>query len=514
MADMMTDCHALPPEIIEVARRGAKASLECFARMFWPIVNPGVDMVWNWHLKVICDHLEAVSRGDLKTLVICLPPGSCKSTLVNQMWPCWEMLKQPAHRWAFLTNSRENAFKEAGYRRMIMTSDAYLALSPPAHLLKGGKSISRTVNTRNGEFRAFSLLSKITGAHFDRQVIDDPNDAGAVDKEELEKVIKIYDTVLATRLRDGAARVLIQQRLANNDLAGHVMQLGCDAKLIFPAVYDEKNVHSKTPLYANPDPRRSSGELFWPKRFGGDYLRERRKTLGLGAFLAQYQQAPANESGVLFQREWFHLYAPGNEPLGCMEELLMACDTASSLKASADRTVIQVWGRSGSALYLLDQVSGRFTFSEKIEQIKAAFLRWPKCRRLLIEGRNGGIDLVNSLQPILLSISRGLLKWSSQQNKEVRIRSISPIVENGQVFIPQNREGELLLDEAMSFPNGRHDDCIDVMAMVMDFWRMRVVMADAPSHHVVSPGVLRTSPGTLYRTGMDRPARRRISMRG
>ena len=51
MADMMTDCHALPPEIIEVARRGAKASLECFARMFWPVVNPGVDMVWNWHLK-------------------------------------------------------------------------------------------------------------------------------------------------------------------------------------------------------------------------------------------------------------------------------------------------------------------------------------------------------------------------------------------------------------------------------------------------------------------------------
>lgn len=504
----------ITPEVIELAKRAAKLKLKCFARMFWPVVNPGVDLIWNWHLNVICDHLEAVSRGELKTVVICLPPGSCKSTLVNQMWPCWEMLRFPAHRWAFLTNSRENAFKEAGYRRMIMTSDAYATLNPPATLLKGGKSISRTVNTRNGEFRAFSLLSKITGAHFDRQVIDDPNDAGSVDKEELDKVIKIYDTVLATRCRDGAARVLIQQRLANNDLAGHVMQLGCDARLIFPAVYDEKRVESKTPLSAKPDPRTSSGELFWPKRFNGEFLKERRKTLGLSAFLAQYQQAPTDESGVLFQQEWFQQYVPGTEPSSCFEEWIMCCDTASSLKATADRTVIQVWARSGGALYMLDQVSGRFTFSEKIDQIKSTFARWPRCRRLLIEGRNGGIDLVNTLAPIMLSISRSLIRWTSQQNKEVRIRSISPIVENGQVYIPKNREGELLLDEATAFPNGRHDDALDVMAMVFDFWRMRTVLADSGRPRLVSPGVVRTAPGTLYRHGPEKRAQRRISMRG
>ncbi len=508
----MSSCEVgIAPEIVECAKRAAKSSLACFARMFWPIVNPGVDLVWNWHLTVICDHLEAVSSGRLKNLMICLPPGSCKSTLVNQMWPCWEMLRQPEHRWAFLTNSRENAYKEAGYRRMIMTSDPYLALNPPATLLKGAKSISRTVNTRNGEFRAFSLLSKITGAHFDRQVLDDPNDAGAVDKEELDKVIRIYDTVLATRMRDGAARVLIQQRLANNDLAGHVLQLGCDARLIFPAVYDEKRVESFTPLYKKPDPRRTSGELFWPKRFNGAFLMERRKTLGLAAFLAQYQQAPVNESGVLFQAEWFHSFVQGQEPTSCFEEYLMACDTASSLKSTADRTVIQVWARSGGALYLLDQVSGRFTFSEKIDQIKAAFNRWPRCRRLLIEGRNGGIDLVNSLGPVLALMSRGLLRWSSQQSKEVRIRSISPIVENGQVYVPKNREGELLIEEALAFPNGRHDDAIDVMAMVLDFWRQRVVFADAPAR-VQKGDAFRTSPGTVYRIGAERKAR--ISMRG
>lgn len=504
---------SLAPEVVELAKRAAKGSLRCFARMFWPIVNPGVDLIWNWHLDVICDHLEAVSDGRIKTLVICLPPGSCKSTLVNQMWPCWEMLKYPQHRWAFLTNSRENAYKEAGYRRLIMTSDAYLALNPPAHLLKGGKSISRTVNTQNGEFRAFSLLSKITGAHFDRQVLDDPNDAGAVVKEELDKVIRIYDTVLATRMRDGAARVLIQQRLATNDLAGHVLQLGVDARLIFPAVYDEKRVESHSPLYKNPDPRTSSGELFWPRRFNGAFLMERRKTLGIGAFLAQYQQAPPDESGVLFQADWFQQFVPGTEPSSCFEELLMACDTASSLKASADRTVIQVWARSGGALYLLEQVSGRFTFSEKIEHIKATFMRWPRCRRLLIEGRNGGIDLVNALGPVLFSISRGLIKWASQQNKEVRIRSVSPLVENCQVYIPKNREGELLLDEALAFPNGRHDDALDVMSMVLDFWRQRVIFAETPRPNKIAAGTYRTSPGTVYRTGAEIRPSRRISMR-
>lgn len=507
---MIGDETVVAPEVIEAALRGAKQSLACFARLLWPVVNPGVPMVWNWHLDAICEHLEAVTAGQLHTVVICLPPGSCKSTLVNQMWPCWEMIQHPERRWAFLTNSRENAYKEAGYRRMIMTSEAYARLGPAAQLLRGGKSISRVVTTRNGEFRAFSLLSKITGAHFDRQVIDDPNDAGAVDREELEKVIRIYDTVLATRCRDGAARVLIQQRLAPNDLASHVMSLGVDAKLIFPAVYDEQKVESKTPLREHPDPRRHTGELFWPKRFDGRMLMERRRTLGLAAFLAQYQQAPIEEAGVLFQKEWFRRHAPGAEPETCMEEWIMACDTASSLKATADRTVIQCWARSGSAVYLCGQVSGRFTFAEKIEQIKAAFRRWPKCNRLLIEGRNGGIDLVNALAPIMLSIHKTLLRWSSQQNKEVRIRSISPLVENGDVSVTNDREGDLVIEEALAFPSGRHDDAIDVMAMVLDFWRAKMVMAAARPQRVGD--AIRTSPGTVYRLGPECRAKSRISM--
>ena len=113
-----------------------------------------------------------------------------------------------------------------------------------------------------------------------------------------------------------------------------------------------------------------------------------------------------------------------------------------------------------------------------------------------------------------MSPIRMRLRVSSQQAKDVRIRSVSPIVDNGQVFVPKNREGELLIEEALAFPNGRHDDCIDVMAMVLDFWRQRLIMAEAPSRVHVAANTIRSQPGTIYRTGTEKRVARRISMRG
>lgn len=474
MSDVLND---IPQELYEAAKRAAKSSLAEFARLLWGVVNPGVEMKWNWHLDCICDHLEAISNGQIKRLLINLPPGSCKSTLVNQMWPTWEWLKQPTKRWAFLTNVKDNAFKEAGYRRNILLSQEYAALSPIVSLQKGGKAVGRVVNTRNGEFKAFSIISKITGTHFDRFVLDDPNDAGSLDKEELDQVIKIYDTVISTRLRDNAGQVLIQQRLAVNDLAGHWLSKGCDAVIKLPAVYKKSDAMRKTPL-GWEDLRKEEGELLWPERFTEEYLLDRKMTLGYSAFMAQYQQNPKAAAGEVFRKEWFRRDAESIRQED-FEEVLMCVDTASSLKESADRTVIQIWGRLGRQAHLIEQLSGRMTFPEKIKNILILAKKYNACYRCIIEGRNSGIDLINTLQPEMELIGKSVIQWASQAHKEARIRSITPFVENGQVFIPLGAEYELLLKEASGFPMATHDDCIDVMSMVLDFWRQSLIYHNA-----------------------------------
>ena len=455
--------------MLALLRRCAHDDLRTFARIFWSVVNPGTPMLWNWHLDAICEHLEAVTKRQLRKVAIAVPPGSCKSTLVGQMWPTWEWLQYPERRWVFATNALDNAKKEAVYRRSIIQSALYRRLAPPIGEVLRTKNILTVRNDRNGVYRGISTGSSITGDHFDAQVIDDPNDAQRVSVDELDAVNFWYDNAFATRKRDNHALLIIQQRLAPNDLMGHLLEvMEFDAVLCIPMQYDPKNVISVSKL-GWKDPRTKAGQLLWPARFKQEDILTARKTLGEAGYRAQYQQRPmAAAAGVTFRRQWWQRWT---EPPEDVISWMATVDTASSMRKGADNSVVQVWALArGGVAYLMHMDYGHWDIQTKIERIMQALDLWPQCRRIAIEERGEGFAVADLIGNALKPSGRDVYRYTSKAPKETRIMVCSPLVESGHVVLPVGDAAEALIDEAAQFPGGEHDDLIDAMAIICNIW--------------------------------------------
>ena len=454
----------------------------------WPVVNPGVKLIWGRHLDAICEHLEAVTWGQLRTVLINIPPGTSKTTLVQQMWPTWEWLHSPAKRWFFVTNSLANASKEATFRRQLVTSDEYRALRPGFELAKAGKRVMLLRNSENGSFRALSTGSRVTGDHGDRLVTDDIHDAASVAQVELAADCAWADGALSTRTRDGHAQVDVLQRLAEGDYAAHRLRQGVDAHICLPALYDAATDPGPTPLGWS-DWRTRAGENLYPERLTAEWLADRRTKLGKVGFAAQVLQSPIAGEGNLFDRGWWLRH--DQEPRE-VAQWLGAVDTAAATHDDADRTCLQVWalGRDGVA-YLCECVSGRWEMPETLRQLGALAQRWPLCRRWLVERRGNGFALIDLARVDLPRLS--IIPWKSQEPKESRISGVSPHVEGARVSVCRGGEGDALIEEAARFPRATHDDRIDTAAIILREWTSSLMARPSPPPQP-RPMPSRTSP--------------------
>jgi predicted phage terminase large subunit-like protein len=406
------------------------------------------------------------------------------------MWPAWEWLRHPERRWLFVSNSLDNVRKEAGFRRQIIQSPIYRSMGPPFTLQTSGRRIMNLRNSLNGSFRALSTGTAILGDHADRVVIDDPHATQAISAEELRQVCAWHDETLSTRVRDGAAKVLVMQRLAEGDLSEHLQARGVDAHICLPATYCRDRDPGPSCIGWR-DWRTRDGELLYPERFGAEWLIEKKRDLGRVAYSAQIEMNPIAGEGNLFSREWWRTHDA--LPPGVVAWLGTA-DLASATDGDADRTVCQIWalGADGSA-YLAEQIAGRWEQPEKLALAEALAHRWPMCRRWLVEERGEGFSFISHLRLRLKGWN--VAAWKSQEHKESRIRGISPLVEAGLVSLPAGAQAAMIIEEAAKFPRGAHDDMIDAMAIALREWTPRLMRGptrpatpSAPSPALPPPG--------------------------
>jgi predicted phage terminase large subunit-like protein len=486
----------LPAELYELVRRASRDSLACFTRLFWPVVNPGVPLIWGRHMDAICEHLEAVSRREIRSLVVEVPPGHTKSTICNQMWPAWEWLHFPARRWFFVSNRLENARKESGFRRQIIQSPLYQALSPSFKLQLSGRRVMWLRNDQNGSFRALSTGTTILSDHADTHVVDDPHDTLDLSHESLAAVREWDGAVLSTRVRDDSASVLIMQPLAEGDLADHRVKRGVDAHICLPALYSRDTDPGPTPLGWR-DWRTRDGELLYPERFGDEWIERKRADLGRVAFSAQILMQRIAGEGNLFQRDWWlqHDALPG-----AIVAWQATVDLASATGETADLSVFQVWalGADGVA-YLCEQVAGRWEQPEKLARAEALARRWPLCRQWRVEQRGEGFSFIDHLRLRLKGWA--VIPWKSQEHKESRIRGCSPLVEARLVSLPTGAPGTpMLIEEAAKFPRGAHDDQIDAMAIALSQWLPRMMRGPTQPRAAIPQASPSTRPPPPVRT--------------
>ena len=441
----------------EVQRRTWKRSLAEFIKRAWEIVEPSKEYKHNWHIDVLCQQLEKVSRGEIKRLLINVPPGTMKSLTVSVFWPAWEWASQPELRYLTASYSSHLTIRDNLKVRSIVTSEWYRgAFGVQMDEEQNAKMLFK--NTNGGWRVASSVGGPGTGEHPDRIIIDDPLTADQA-RSEVERltVREWFDQTVSTRgvTRDTAI-VVVMQRLHEDDLAGHLIERGGWNHICWPMRYEIKQKNN--PLFKPDvlDQRTEVGQLLWPDLFTEKIVRQLELDLGPYGTAGQLQQRPAPEGGGLFKREWFKLVDAAPQ----MARRARGWDTAST-EGAGDYTVGVKISESKGIFYIEDVARGQWGPAGVDAVMKqTAQMDGARCGvREEREGGSSGKAVIDARVKTLVGFDyRGV---TVSGDKVTRARPFRAQCEAGNVMLVRGAWNEEYLREISVFPAGKHDDQVD-----------------------------------------------------
>lgn len=499
--------EAVNRELDRVEAQDACArSLAEFVRRGWHTVEPGVSLIWNWHLDRICTHLEAISLGELLRLIINIPPGFMKSLLVAVFWPAWVWTHTPTWRVLFTSYDMGLSTRDSVRCRDVISSDWYQETFRPDWELKGDQNVkSHFENTAGGLRQALTLsvTGKGTGFRGDCVVADDPHNVKEFPSdEELAGVQFVWDKRMSSRLNDPrkGARVVIHHRTHENDLTGHLAKKKEKpyTLLRLPTEYDpgEKCI---TPW--GEDPRTEPGELLFPELFPAAVVAEAKDDLGEYDFAGQHNQNPSPRGGGIIKQHWFRFWYPANvdRPKRYMTKLedgavywheqvelptrwdaqLQSWDMtfkekSKNPKKKPDYVVGQMWGTIRKQRFLLDQIRGRMSFTMAVDAVRQLSATWPQSELKLIEDAANGPAIENELETEI----GGFELVTPAGGKAVRAHSASHTIRAGYVYLPHPDVFpwvRALLHEVCAFPRVANDDQVDALSQLLNYTRQSTV---------------------------------------
>ena len=441
-------------ELEQVEAEMARRSFPTFVRDAWSVLET-VPMSWNWHLDVLCDDLTAITKGEsTEDELINVPPGTMKSLLVSVFWPAWEWTSFPGLKYLCASYSADLSTRDTMKMRQLLQSDWYVRRFGIS--LRGDQATKTWfINSEGGWRFATSTDGRGTGEHPDRIIIDDPHSAKQA-KSQIERKAAIdwFDQTISARgVTRGVRKVVIMQRLHEEDLSGHLLQLGGWRHRMFPMRFepDRKDVD---PL----DRRTEKGELLWPALFPEEKVKKLERDLAEYGTAGQLQQRPAPLGGGLFKRDWFQFVEAKDVPREARR--CRGWDTAAT-QGAGDYTVgVKIAWADG--LFYVEHVS-RGQWSPKVVDEKMltharADGRAVRVREEQEPGASG--------KTVVAKRARDLAGFDYEPvqvtgDKETRARPFRSQCEAGNVRLVRASWNEDFLQELEVFPNGSHDDQVD-----------------------------------------------------
>ena len=445
-----------------------RRELAAFNEKVFHTLDPGTLYEHNWHLDHLCWQLMRVARGEVKRLVINVPPRSMKSITVSIGFTAWMLGHNPTKRIICVSYADELARKLSFDTRAVIESPWYKELFPRMQLASKRPRNTDLITTLHGYRYAAGMNGAILGRGADLIVVDDPIKAtDALSQAERRRVNEAFDNTLYTRLNDKRTGgiVVIMQRLHEDDLVGHVTAAGEWEVVSIPAIATEDQRYQLSDHPAHVHGRRA-GEVLYPRE-PRDVLENIRRTQGSLTFSAQYQQAPLPPQGNIVKREWLRFYTgrPAHFDL-----IVASWDTASTVSHNADFSVGTIWGAKGLDFYLLDLVRDRFEVPELRREVVRLSQQW-RADQTVIEDTDIGRAITQDLRRC--GESRAILR-RPRFDKEARFLAQSARFESGQVHVPQEAPWlATWLAELLAFPNARHDDQVDSTSQALDYLSMR-----------------------------------------
>lgn len=463
----------ITPEHVLEARRELSKSLVGFVRLAWSQLEPGTPYIHGRHIDVIAEHLEAVHRGEIKRLLINVPPGAMKSLLCGVFFPAWEWgpMKRPDLRYVGIAHEQGLGVRDNLKTRRLIETPWYQNTFPHVQLVKDQNEKLNFENTARG-FRQVATPSNVTGKRGDRVICDDLLSAENANSEaHREGVNRWYRESLPTRLNkpSESAIVNIMQRLHERDVSGLILaeDMGYET-VIIPMRYEPDRVYYTS--RGRVDWRTEEGELMFPERFPEETVAQLEKTMGAYGAASQLQQRPAPRDGGLFKESWFQIV----DAMPAVTRTVRAWDFAATRKAGTNNPDWTVGVRMSKTVDGRFIVTGVKRFRGSGGEVESALrntaitdgtsvtIRMPQD-----PGASGKI-LVEGYTKMLAGYAVKVARPTG--DKATRAAPAASAAEVGNIMIYRSGDEQQdawirpFLDELCLFPSGAHDDQVDAFA--------------------------------------------------
>lgn len=486
------ELEAVFDEVILDRELGSR-SMRDYAKMCWAKVEPGVEYDKNaWHSDCLSDHLQAVVDGQIKKLLISIPPGHGKSTWACVFMPTYAWIKAPHTKMMFGSYGYDLAQRDAEKCLKLLKSKWWKDRWGYAFDLT--RSTHRKVTNDQGGIRGISSVGGQTlGYRADIVVADDPLNIKEVDSEIARRNMQTW-WVQGMRTRGDIRQreVVIMQRLHDDDLIGYLLaEVGGYEVLKLPAEFIPEERCTTFTIDGDKfweDPRKEEDEVLFPSAFPVEYLNSRGRLSDndhdRNMYSAMYQQNPVQPGGNIIKKHWFRYYQidPVEQYKLCSRAVL-SCDPAVKDKETSTYTVVQIWGVSGPNVYLIDQLRARLSFTGVLEGLNMMINKWnnaegPGVNAKLVEDKASGPMIIETLS----NKFPGIIAWSGDDDKIARMEAITWLWEGGNVYVPgkpakEGDEGRVdfshvpwmaeWYDEITRYPKARFTDQAITMSQAM-----------------------------------------------
>ena len=469
-------------ELQRLKAEKARRSLTEFVVLAWHVLEPETPFTTGIHVRAICEHLQAVTEGRLRNLIINVPPGHAKSPLTAVFWPAWVWISHPESRWLFSSYREPLATRDSVKCRRLIESPWYQERWGDRYRLAGDQNQKNRFENSATGYRVVVPMSSGTGERGDYVVVDDPHSVDqALSDAERRSGVDWWNTSMSTRLNNlnTGHKIVIQQRLHEADLTGDLLVRGGYELLCLPAEFELD--HRCSTSIGWTDPRTISGQLLWPERITQAHLNDLKVTLGSYHYAGQYQQRPSPAGGGMLKAHWWRYWQPRGSHLppvpvkladGTVEERqavelpvqfdqqIQSWDMAFKDTEKSDYVVGQVHAAYGADRYILDQVRGRMDLPATLLAVRRLSAHWPNVVLKLVEDKANGPAVIQSLQHEIT----GFVEVNPEGGKVSRAAAASPQLESGNWYLPHPMLAswvEEFIGECATFPAGAYDDQVD-----------------------------------------------------
>jgi len=521
----------------ELDRFDCEESLATFLMHAWRFIDPA-PFKPGWVLDALAEHLEAVADGEIRRLLINIPPRCLKSSLCSVAFPAWVWTQShdsptsgPTVPFLHASYGFNLSLRDSVKCRRLIKSTWYQRLwGDRVQITNEQDQKIRFQNTRGGERLITSIGSGVTGEGGNIIIVDDPNAADEVLSDATIKSTNEdwWDGTMGTRLNDPktGAFIVIQQRLGESDLSGHILTNEGDdwVHLMLPMEYEPARAFS-TPI-GWTDPRTKEGQLLWPERFGHAEIRSLEKRLGKWKAAGQLQQRPEPAGGGIIKRDWWQLWPPEGEPKDKAGHILKAAafppfsyvlaslDTAYTEDTMNDPSGLTIWGVFNGDVIAQDikvsmedtmrvytetstRVMLAHAWTDRLELNDLVNLVGIECQdhevdKILIEAKASGHSVAQEMRRLLSTTDfkytdkeTGKVRTSRRPrhsfaiqlidpknvSKLARLYSVQPLFEDGMIFAPDRKWADGVITQNGTFPNAKHDEYVDTTSMALKYLR-------------------------------------------